>query len=141
VKLFVDTWGWLILADPRSPQFQATAQCYRERAATGGRILTSDYVLDEVITGIFSHRAFSLAAEYVEGILASCEKGTIILHRVTEDRFAEAMRLRRRLADKPGISFTDLTSMVIMEELSTTDILTADSDFRSVGLGFRTLPD
>ena len=141
MKLFVDTWGWLILADPRSPQFQAATQCYRERASTPGRILTSDYVLDEVITGIFSHRPFPRAAEFVEGILASCEKRAIVLHRVTEDRFAGAMRLRLRLTDKPRISFTDLTSMVIMEELSTTDILTADSDFRNVGLGFRTFPD
>jgi uncharacterized protein len=43
--------------------------------------------------------------------------------------------------DKPRISFTDLTTMIIMTELEVVDILTADVHFTHVGLGFRLLPE
>jgi uncharacterized protein len=48
--------------------------------------------------------------------------------------------MRQRFADKPRISFTDLTTMVIMAELKITQILTADSHFTQAGLGFEILP-
>lgn len=41
---------------------------------------------------------------------------------------------------EPRISFTDLTSMVVMEERGITDILTEDTHFAQVGMGFRILP-
>jgi len=55
-------------------------------------------------------------------------------------RFFQAFSLRQRFADKPKISFTDLTTMVIMSEMKVTKILTADSHFSLVPLGFQILP-
>ncbi len=49
--------------------------------------------------------------------------------------------MRRQFSDKPKISFTDLSSMVIMVELGISDILTEDRHFALVGLGFRSLPE
>jgi len=60
---------------------------------------------------------------------------------VTDARFRQAFALRQRFADKPKISFTDLTTMVIMTELKVTKILTADSHFSQVALGFQILPE
>ena len=42
--------------------------------------------------------------------------------------------------DKPDISFTDLTSMVVMLALGITHIVTADAHFLKVGEGFQLLP-
>jgi predicted nucleic acid-binding protein len=56
------------------------------------------------------------------------------------DRFADAKRLRLRLRDKPSISFTDLTTMVVMQDFGLKRILTADEHFRHVGMGFHLLP-
>ena len=49
-------------------------------------------------------------------------------------------RLRLKFQDKPRISFTDLTSMVVMKELRIADILTGDTHFVQVGMGFVTVP-
>jgi predicted nucleic acid-binding protein len=39
------------------------------------------------------------------------------MERVTSERFATAWELRKQFQDKPGISFTDLTSMAIIRDL------------------------
>lgn len=59
---------------------------------------------------------------------------------ITEERFGMAKDLRLKFQDKPLISFTDLTSMVIMNERKISDILTEDDHFLQVGMGFRKLP-
>jgi len=41
---------------------------------------------------------------------------------------------------QPKISFTDLTSMVIMKELGIKDIITGDEHFNGVGMGFKRVP-
>jgi len=55
-------------------------------------------------------------------------------------RFEEAKVLRLRFDDKPRISFTDLTSMVVMREIGVTDVITGDEHFEHVGMGFQRKP-
>jgi len=59
---------------------------------------------------------------------------------VTSDRFHRAWSFRTRYADKPLVSFTDLTSLVIMAELGISEILTEDRHFEQVGLGLKCVP-
>ena len=138
MKLFVDTWGWLALADRGEARHHATAACYTQRSSVLGRVLTSNFVLDEFLTILFSRRPFAEAERFSKALLAS---PFLTIEQVTPERFDAAMDLRLMLADKPRISFTDLTSMVIMRELGVVDILTADAHFIHVGLGFRLLPE
>jgi len=55
---------------------------------------------------------------------------------INHARFKLAQALRIRYHDKPAISFTDLTSMVVMREFGIGKILTEDNHFAQVGLGF-----
>jgi len=66
--------------------------------------------------------------------------GLVDIERVTPDRFKLAWRMRVRYRDKPGISFTDLTSFVVMRELGLRQVLTGDAHFEQVGMGFVRLP-
>ena len=59
----------------------------------------------------------------------------------TAKRFSDAWRLRLRYSHKPRISFTDLTSFVVMRELGLQHVLTGDAHFEQVGLGFVRLPE
>jgi predicted nucleic acid-binding protein len=137
LKLFVDTWGWLALEDRLEELHKKTMRCYAEAITQGDQILTSNFILDETITRLFRRRPFHEAARFTRGLLASPK---IRVESVSDARFRQAFALRQRLSDKPKISFTDLTSMVIMTELNVTNILTADSHFTQAGLGFQTLP-
>jgi predicted nucleic acid-binding protein len=137
LKLFVDTWGWLVLADRKDPRHGAAGLCYEERSKAAGRVVTSNFVLDETLTLLFRRRPFDEAWRFASALV---ESAFICIEQVTEVRFRRALELRQKFADKPTISFTDLSSMIIMQELQIEDVLTADSHFAQVGFGFRILP-
>lgn len=137
MRLFVDTWGWLTLAEPLANRHAAALRCYEEYSQSG-RVVTSNFVLDESLTLIFRRLRFDVAYNFSKAVF---ESSFVAVETVTEARFRSAFELRRRFADKPNISFTDLTSIVIMTELKMVDILTADEHFAHVGLGFQLLPN
>jgi predicted nucleic acid-binding protein len=137
VKLFVDTWGWLVLEDSRDLSHQAASRTYAEAARMSGNVFTSKFVLDETITLLFRRRPFEEAARFIKGLLTS---PSIEVEEITADRFRQAYDLRLAFRDKPDISFTNLTTMIVARELKITDILSGDRHFLQAGLGFRLLP-
>ncbi|MCL5985970.1 MAG: PIN domain-containing protein [Actinobacteria bacterium] len=138
--VFVDTWGWLSLGHRKDPRHQELRQIYNMLCAQSIPIYTSDYVLDELITLLFRREVFAEARAFTEGILASTTSGYLSIELITMERFEAAWNLRQRFADKPAISFTDLTSMVVMWELGIKKILTQDEHFLQVGMGFQSIP-
>jgi predicted nucleic acid-binding protein len=134
----VDTWGWLVLADRGESQHSQVTSFYAERTRRTGQIFTSDFVLDELFTILFSRLPFESASRYSDSVLRS---PFIMIERTTPERFQKAWDLRLKFADKPRISFTDLTSMATMNELGISDVLTADKHFAQVGMNFRLLPE
>lgn len=140
MSVFVDTWGWLTLRDEREARHQEVQGLYQERRHRHEFFVTSDYVLDEAITLFFRRLPFHLARSSIDMIDQAVNQGYLRLERITPTRFERAKQLRLRYQDKPRISFTDLTSMVVMEELDVTEILTEDAHFQQVGLGFVTVP-
>lgn len=138
MKLFIDTWGWLVLEDSKDPQHQAASRVYKETAKAAGNILTTNFVLDETFSRLFRRRPFDEALRFAKGLL---ESPFIRVEEITPARFRRAFDLRLTFRDKPDISFTDLTSIAIVQELKITDILTGDRHFVQAGLGFRIHPD
>jgi len=139
-KLFIDTWGWLVLADRQDPAHRKVRSFHQAFRRRKGRCVTSDYVLDEMITLLFRRAPFIPAKVFAEAIFAAIEADTLELEPVTSDRFHRAWSFRTRYADKPLVSFTDLTSLVIMAELGISEILTEDRHFEQVGLGLKCVP-
>jgi predicted nucleic acid-binding protein len=137
VKLFIDTWGWLVLEDSKDPQHQAASSMYAQTAKAAGNIFTTNFVLDETFTRLFRRRPFQEASRFAKGLLRS---PSIRIEEITPVRFRRAFDLRHIFRDKPDISFTDLTTIAVIQELKVVDILTGDRHFIQVGLGFRTHP-
>jgi predicted nucleic acid-binding protein len=137
--LFVDTWGWLVLADAGD---RSHAQAVKERRLrTQPRLLvTTDYILDECFTRLFARCHFEQARQFSDAVLEAAQVGQLTVERITPVRFAAAYRLRLKYRDKPAISFTDLTSFAVMKECGIRDVLTGDAHFAQAGLGFRRVP-
>jgi predicted nucleic acid-binding protein len=89
----------------------------------------------------FRREVFEEAVRFMEGIFLAAEQGRLTIERVTSERFTSTWRHRKRFLDKPTISFTDLTSMVIMEERRIRQIITEDEHFHHVGMGFQKVPE
>jgi predicted nucleic acid-binding protein len=137
--LFIDTWGWLAIADAGDPAHKA-AVAERRRRNRSGSLVTTDYILDETFTRLFSRTSSSQARQFCDAIFQSESGGLLRVQRITKTQFEAAYRMRLRYDDKPGISFTDFTSFIVMQELKIRHVLTADAHFSQVQLGFRRVP-
>jgi predicted nucleic acid-binding protein len=134
--LFVDTWGWLTLRDKSERRHAEMWQAFESFQQPEHRIFTSDFVLDETFTLLFRRLPFAAARESMELLATSMDEGSLVSIPITGTRFKAAQALRLRYQDKPAISFTDLTSMAVMQEFNIQKILTEDNHFAQVGLGF-----
>lgn len=134
--VFFDSWAWITLSSQKEKEFGSLKKKVAENIQNKVPIVTSDFVLDETITFIFKRLGFRFASVYFSGIFASVERGAIQLIPVTSERFWKAWQLRLQFSDKPEISFTDLTSFIIMRELGIHDVVTDDRHFSIVNLGF-----
>ncbi|MGA7877951.1 MAG: PIN domain-containing protein [Desulfoferrobacter sp.] len=140
MKLFIDTWAWLSLRDRKEPRHDEIDVFYRKFRERKGLFYTSDYVLDETITLLFKRLTFQMAEDSLTKINEAIEEGYLQVEWVSLERFEKAKGLRLKYHDKPKISFTDLTSMVVMKEIGINDILTEDEHFEHVGMGFMRKP-
>lgn len=140
MKLFIDTWGWLTLRDRKESRHQEVKDFYSQFRSQKGIIYTSDYVLDETITLLFRRLPFKTAKGSLATIDKAIKKGYLQVEWVTPERFERAKGLRLKYQDKPKISFTDFTSMVIIKELGFKEIMTGDEHFEHVGMAFQRKP-
>lgn len=137
---FIDTWGWIALYNKREPRHTEIGNLYRKWRLGNGAVYTSDYVLDETFTLLFRRLPLDLSRFIVESLDEAIRQGYIQLEWISPERFSKAKELRLKFTDKPMISFTDLTSMVLMKELGIKSILTGDDHFTHVGMGFKKVP-
>jgi len=140
LKLFIDTWGWLTLRDRDESRHEDVKEFYRQFRDQNGIIYTSDYVLDETITLMFRRLPFKTAKGSLSKIDKAIKEGYLQVEWVTSERFEKAKGLRLKYQDKPKISFTDLTSMVVMKELGVKEIITGDEHFKHIGMDFHLVP-
>ena len=75
--IFVDTWAWLALSNRKDTHHELAKKEYEEIKAAGYRIVTSDYVLDEVISALFRNVVFGSAVQFVHGFNFFCSDARI----------------------------------------------------------------
>lgn len=138
--LFVDSWGWIILANRGEEQFESARSFYTGTVEAGFPVITTDYILAEVITFLYRKVPPPSATRYLKDLFASIDAGAIRMERIAPDRFEKAWRMRVKYQDHPKISFTDFASFVVMKEVGIEKVLTNDRHFEEVNLGFQRVP-
>ena len=138
--VFVDTWAWLALAYKKDPYHASAARQHHELRKRKRRYVTTDYVLTELISALFRVLPYQASRQFVAGLLKSIADGHHQLVFITPETFEKAWQLRQKYHDKPDISFVDLISMVVMQDLGITEVFTGDQHFLHVGLGFQLIP-
>jgi predicted nucleic acid-binding protein len=134
--IFVDSGAWIALLDQRDG-FHRQARAVQGALLRGshGRLVTTDYVLDEAVTYLRLHGSASLVGEFRRIVTASES-----LHVVwtTPERFWAAWDILLGRPDKRW-SLTDCLSFVTMEALGIRVAFGFDSDYRQAG--FELLPE
>jgi predicted nucleic acid-binding protein len=137
---FFDTWSYLAIANRRDPYHELAVEADRALEEAGFAAVTSDYVLDETLTGLHVAAGARVALQFVELLQASIDAEELLLLDVSPPRRESALEVFRRLAPQvPRISFTDCTSIALMQELEIEVAFSADRHFHRGGKGIRPL--
>ncbi len=128
-KLFVDTSGWMSLADEGDP-LHKDATSFRDRhLEQSGILVTSDYVMDETLTLIRMRMGIRAAEKWWDQV---CESPRLRWEWINAARAQKAREWFFKWRDK-SFSFTDCTSFIVMRELHIKTVLTGDRHFREAG--------
>ena len=65
-RIFIDTWAWLVLANDQDPAFEDVSKLRAGASKQRGAWVTSDYVLDEMMTRLFTAAPFAAARRLVK---------------------------------------------------------------------------
>lgn len=76
----------------------------------------------------------------MNGLFQAAESNNLTVDKINAPRFSSAWEFRKRFKDKPLISFTDFTTIAIMQEMGIKQILTRDDHFMHVGMGLQLVP-
>lgn len=133
MSVFVDTGLFYALQNTRAQNHDEA-----ERALTAvnsgryGRPYTSDYVYDEAVTLVRSHRGYREAKVVGDRILGEGEfPAAYDLLAVTEDDFESALGVFDTYHDH-SLSFTDATTIALMEARRIDALLSFDTDFDGI---------
>ena len=133
-RLFVDTSGWMSLADENDPIHRDCMLVRDKWLEQGGILVTSDYVMDETLTLIRMRIGIDAAERWWEQV---GESPRVRWEWINTERAEKARAWLFKWRDK-SFSFTDCTSFTIMRELHIRKVLTGDRHFREAG--FEILP-
>jgi uncharacterized protein len=125
VAIFVDTGAWFALSVPSDPDHAAAVAFVR---TNNERLVTSDYVYDELLTLFRTRGQTSRAKDWVDQV----EQGRLDIQLVLPADVRAATDVFFKFSDK-GWSFTDCTSRVLMERLGIQVAFAFDDHFRQFG--------
>ncbi len=125
-RVFVDTGAWYAYFNCSDPDHAAVSRLLNEWK---GRLLTTEYVFDEIVTLVRIRVGHAEACRVGETI----RRGTVaMLVDVTSADVESAWRRFVRHTDKV-YSFTDCTSFAVMDRLKLGIAAAVDSDFARAG--------
>ena len=134
--ILVDSGAWYALSDDRERRHaHAIALFARLTKGEFGRILTTDYVLDDTCT-LLRMRLGLGAARALRDLLRKSSNLQVV--RVSDRDFEHALDLMLP-HDDGRWSMIDCTSFVLIRELEVVNAFTFDTNFTEAG--FRVLPE
>ncbi len=129
--IFVDTSGWGNLVDVLQEFHHETKSIYQKAKQDRTRLITTNYVLAELIALLSSPLRISRekSIDFIEGIKAS---SLVDIIHINEGLDSRSWALLRDRVDK-NWSLVDCSSFIVMQENDILEALTADQHFEQAG--------
>jgi predicted nucleic acid-binding protein len=134
--IFVNSSGWLALYNPNDPNHEAAKQLWADLSQQRVRLVTTDYVMDQVFTALKFWGSLHAAVAFNEVVRNSSLIRLFIVDSVVFDR---AWRTFKE-DDFPSWTFTDCLNYAVIQYLGVTEVVTFDPLFSSPDLTTLPLP-
>lgn len=128
-QVFVDTAAFLALANSADQYHQEAVACLARLRATQIRLITTNFVLDEVYTRLQRCAGLKVAITFGEKIQASRQ---IRVHTVEKSLEKAAWEIFKHDLGH-SFSYTDCTSFAFMRRKKIREAFTFDQDFTRFG--------
>ncbi|SRR6266545_4307789 len=130
-SIFVDTSGWGHLVDPSQACHKQAADLYRRARQEGSRLVTTNYILTELVALLTSPLRIP-RARTIDFIASLKSSPSVDVVHVDTTLDAQAWQL---LVDRPDKvwSLVDCASFVIMRQNRLIEALTTDPHFEQAG--------
>ena len=132
--IFVDNAGCMECDDVADPAHIPARLATDAALEQGNVLITTDYLIDETMTLVRMRLGLTAAKSWWEQLDGSPR---LRWEWIGMERVARARKAFFRYSDKT-YSFTDCTSLVVMQELKLKNVLTTDRHFQQ--MGFQVLP-
>jgi uncharacterized protein len=127
--IFLDTGGFLGKYATRDQYHQLAIAGWREIEASSMRCVTSNFVLDEMLTLLGRRTSYEFAAERARRLLTS---KVLEILRPDQEHELEALTDFEKFADQ-GVSFTDCVSFALMRSRRIRRVFSFDRHFALAG--------
>lgn len=124
--IFVDTGAWYAAFIPKDQDHPKARAWFKANRA---KLVTTDYVVDELLTLLKANDEFKRALELGWSLFG---QKVARLERVNDDDLMQAWEVFQRFRDKEW-SFTDCVSYVVMERLGVKKAFVFDRHFHQFG--------
>jgi uncharacterized protein len=131
-QLFVDTSAWDALAD-KADKDHLSAIRFRNEIAGTRKLLTSNYILDELFTLLLMNIGYAPTVQYKARLDILIAEHVLDLVWIDDIIGKEAWETFEKYNMDKLWSFTDCTSHALMKRLNITDVFAFDHHFDQMG--------
>jgi predicted nucleic acid-binding protein len=130
-EVFADTSGWGSLVDPTQPFHAPAAILYRQAREQGHKVVTTNYILTELIALLTSPLRIprSATVAFIDGLKTSPYVEVVHIDLALD---GAAWQLLKKRPDKEW-SLVDCASFVLMQQRGILEALTTDHHFEQAG--------
>jgi predicted nucleic acid-binding protein len=131
-RIFVDTSAWDAIADGGDTN-HGLALLFRNEIAGHYKLVTTNYVLDELYTLLLLNIGYRQTIRYKRQLDILIQEGILEFEWISEQVAAEAWAIFEQFNTDKQWSFTDCTSYVVMKRLGIAEVFAFDRHFEQMG--------
>lgn len=131
MKVFIDTGAFIAYFIKQEKYHNDVVNKYKFYRHQKVTLLTSDYILDELMTWFSAKQSKQVLEKLISAIQKMQEEDEIKVLSIDQIIFKKAQDALLKFSEHK-ISFTDATSYVLFKDFSLDEIFTLDDDFKKI---------
>lgn len=131
MKVFIDTGAFIAYFIKQEKYHDDVVRKYKLYRQQKSTLLTSDYILDELLTWFCAKQNKQILEKLVLALQKMVDKQELKVLSVDQAVFKKALDVLIKFSEH-RISFTDATSYILYKDFALDEVFTLDDDFRKI---------